>query len=105
MLEFTCYILRCSDGSFYTGHTDRLEYRIGQHHAGKGSDWTRRRLPIELVWSQEFPTRIEALEAERRIKNWSRAKKHALINGDWDLTSYFSKPPSERPSTSLGTND
>jgi hypothetical protein len=56
------------------------------------------------MWSQDFPSRIEALEAERRIKPWSRAKKEALIRGDWAALSYFAKPPKERPSTSLGTN-
>jgi hypothetical protein len=57
------------------------------------------------MWCQDFPTRIEALEAERRIKPWSRAKKEALIKGDWEALSYFARPPKERPSTSLGTND
>ena len=49
MLEFWAYMLRCSDGSYYTGHTDSLEHRIAQHRAGLGSDWTKRRLPVELV--------------------------------------------------------
>ena len=57
-----------------------------------------------MMWSDYFPTRIEALEAERRIKPWSRAKKEALFRGDWAAVSYFAKPPRERPSTSLGTN-
>ena len=57
-----------------------------------------------MAWSQEFSTRIEALEAERRIKPWSRAKKEALIRGHWAALSYYARPPRERPSTSLGTN-
>ena len=105
MLEFWVYILRCGDGSYYTGHTDNLELRIAQHQAGIGCDWTRRRLPVELVWQQSFLTREEALAAEFRIKPWSRAKKEALIKSDWTALSYFSKPPTERPSTSLGTNE
>ena len=56
------------------------------------------------MWSQEFPTRMEALETERRVKPWSRAKKEALSRGDWAALSYFAKPPCERPSTSLGMN-
>jgi hypothetical protein len=56
------------------------------------------------MWCQEFPSRIEALEAERRIKPWSRAKKEALIQNDWDALSHWAKPPKERPSTTLGTN-
>ena len=105
MLQFWTYLLRCSDGSYYTGHTDNLELRLAQHRLGQGSAWTRRRRPVDLVWSQPFPTREEALAAEMRIKSWSRAKKEALIAGDWQSLSYFSRPPHERPSTSLGTND
>ena len=105
MLEFWTYMLRCSDGSYYTGHTDNLELRLAQHRAGIGSDWTRRRLPVDLVWQQAFSTREEAMAAEFRIKPWSRAKKQALIASDWKSLSYFSSPPIERPSTSLGTND
>jgi putative endonuclease len=104
MLEFWAYILRCADGSYYTGHTDNLELRLAQHGAGLASDWTRRRLPVELVWQQAFATRDEAFAAEFRIKPWSRAKKEALIASDWDALSNFARPPRERPSTSLGTN-
>jgi predicted GIY-YIG superfamily endonuclease len=105
VLSFWAYILRCSDGSYYTGHTENLEYRFAQHQRGEGSEWTRRRRPVELAWSQEFGTRFEALEAERRIKPWSRAKKEALIRGDWAALKHFARPPHERPSTSLGTNE
>ncbi|MDQ3482046.1 MAG: GIY-YIG nuclease family protein, partial [Pseudomonadota bacterium] len=103
-MAFWVYILECSDGRYYTGHTDNLESRISQHEARGHCDFTSRRRPIRLIWSQEFPSRIEALEAERRIKPWSRAKKEALIRGDWASISYFARPPKERPSTSLGTN-
>jgi len=104
-MQFWAYILRCSDGSYYTGHTDNLEARLAQHNVGVGSDWTKRRLPVQLVWCQDFSTRIESLEAERRIKPWSRAKKEALIEQDWARLSHFARPPHERPSTSLGTNE
>jgi putative endonuclease len=104
-LAFWVYILRCADGLYYTGQTDNLETRIAQQqHTGGFCDFTSRRRPVTLVWSQEFPTRIEALEAEHRIKPWSRAKKEVLIRGDWTALSYFGMPPKERPSTSLGTN-
>ena len=103
-LAFWVYILRCSDERYYTGQTDDLERRLAEHVAGYFCDFTSRRRPLRLVWCQEFTTRIEALEAERRIKPWSRAKKEALIRGDWASLSYFARPPSERPSTSLGTN-
>ena len=103
-LSFWTYILQCSDRRYYAGHTDNLERRIAQHQEGGYCEFTSRRLPVILVWCQEFPTRIEALEAERRIKPWSRQKKQALIRGDWSALSYWAKPPKERPSTSLGTN-
>ena len=101
-LPFWAYILRCADGSYYTGHTDLLERRIGQHNLGLAD--TQHRRPVTLVWCQEFPTRPEALEAERRIKGWSRAKKEALMAGDWDLLSFLSRSRSDggRPSTSSG---
>jgi putative endonuclease len=103
-MAFWTYMLRCGDGRYYTGHTDDLEQRIGQHQSGRGSDFTRRRPPVSLVWSETFSSRIEALEAERIVGGWSRAKKEALIAGDWSLVSHFAKPPHERFSTSLETN-
>ena len=102
-MAFSAYILRCSDGRYYTGHTDHLELRYAQHQAGGYCDFTSRRL-VRLMWSQDFETRLEAMEAERRIKAWSRAKKEALIRRDWAALSYFARPLKERPSTSLGTN-
>ena len=82
---FWTYMLQCTDGSYYVGHSEDLEYRLGQHHTGAFRDYyTFKRRPLQLVWSQEFPTRIEALGAERRIKGWRRAKKQALIAGDWE---------------------
>src|SRR4051812_26571385 len=105
VMQFWVYILRCRDGSYYTGHTDDLEKRLWQHRQGKTCDWTKRRLPVELVWCDWTGTRYEALEFERRVKNWSRAKKEALIEGNWERVGYFAKLPHERPSTSLGTNE
>jgi len=103
-MTFWAYILRCADGKYYTGHTDCLDGRLAQHEAGGFCDFTSQRRPLQLVWSQEFPTRLEALEAEHRIKSWSRAKKEALIRRDWATLSHYARPPKERPSTSLGTN-
>ncbi|MDF0489375.1 GIY-YIG nuclease family protein [Sphingomonas sp. H39-1-10] len=99
-MAFWAYLLRCADGSFYAGHTDALEARIGVHEAGRGSDYTARRRPVTLVWSQDFPSRIEALEAERQIKGWSRAKKEALIAGDWTRVSQLAASRGTRASTS-----
>ncbi|MEH3120597.1 MAG: GIY-YIG nuclease family protein [Sphingomonas phyllosphaerae] len=104
-MVFWAYLLRCGDGSYYAGHTDNLPSRIGSHQAGRGGDYTARRLPVALVWSQEFPTRIEALESERRIKGWSRAKKEALIAGDWARISQLAASSGARPSTSSGRTE
>jgi len=82
-MSFWVYMLRCADASFYVGHTDDLERRIGQHKSGELPGYTHNRRPVELVFSQEFSTREEALVSERQIKGWSRAKKEALIRGDW----------------------
>jgi len=95
-MAFWTYMLKCSDGRYYTGHTDNLDHRIAQHHCGQGSAFTRDRRPVILVWSETFGTRIEALEAERIVGGWSRAKKEALIAGNWPLLSYFARPPKER---------
>ena len=103
-MSFWAYMLHCRGGVFYTGHTDRLEYRIAQHQRGEGKGFTSRYLPVTLVWCQDFPTRLEALEAERRIKGWSRAKKLALIRGDWSAISMLAKGKSG-PSTSSGRTD
>jgi predicted GIY-YIG superfamily endonuclease len=82
-MSFWVYILRCADGSYYTGHTDNLEKRVAEHQAGEVEGYTSTRLPVTLVFSQEFPSREEALACERQIKGWSRKKKEALLRSDW----------------------
>ncbi|HEU0099881.1 MAG TPA: GIY-YIG nuclease family protein [Allosphingosinicella sp.] len=89
-------MLHCADGSFYVGHTDDLEVRIATHRSGEFGGYTSTRLPVALAWCDEFPSRYEALSAERRIKGWSRAKKLALVRGDWPLISRLAKNRSER---------
>jgi len=103
-MAFWTYIMCCCDGSHYTGQTDDLDRRVAEHQTGGCCDYTAKRQPVALVWAQEFPTRVEAVEAERRIKPWSRKKKEALIAGDWAALKYWAKAPSARPSTSLGAN-
>ena len=95
-MSFHTYLLRCSDGSYYVGHTDDLDLRIAQHEAGEVAGYTQNRRPVTLMWSQDFPSRIEALEAERQIKGWTRRKKEALIRGDWADLHYAAVPPRER---------
>ena len=96
MLTFYVYILRCSDGLYYTGHTDNLERRLAEHKRGEYDGFTAARLPVELMWCETFPTRDEARGAEYRIKSWSRAKKEALFRSDWAAVSVAAMPPEER---------
>jgi len=92
------YILRCCDDSYYCGSTSNLEQRIKEHIFHKYSGYTSARLPIELVFSQEFSDINDALIAERQIKGWSRKKKRALINGDFDLLHKLAKCKNETSS-------
>jgi predicted GIY-YIG superfamily endonuclease len=80
---FYVYIVRCSDGSLYVGHTDDLELWLAHHAAGTFDGYTARRRPVELVFTQEMASRDDAFERERQLKGWSRAKKMALARGDW----------------------
>jgi len=88
---FWVYILRCADNSYYTGHTDNLELRLGQHQTGDYPCYTSTRRPVELIWSQECATRIEALSAEQQIKGWSRKKKEAMMHNDRAEVSHLAK--------------
>ena len=90
-MPFWTYMLHCADRSFYVGHTDNLEQRMAQHETGAFPGYTAKRLPVTLVWSEQFPSRIEALEAERQVKGWSRTKKLALIRSDWTLISQLAQ--------------
>ena len=86
-LPFFTYLLQCSDQGYYVGHTDDLKKRLEQHQSGEGSPFTRSRLPVNIVWHHQFPTRDEAKAAEAQLKGWNRAKKEALIAGRWDMIS------------------
>ena len=82
-MDFYVYILRCADGHYYTGHTDDLDARIAQHQTGSIPGYTQARLPVELLWADRFPSRDQAFAVERQVKGWSRAKKEALMRGDF----------------------
>jgi predicted GIY-YIG superfamily endonuclease len=101
-MSFWVYILQCSDGSYYTGHTDDLEIRITAHQQGTLSGYTAKRLPVKLVFCDNFPTRDDAFTRERQIKGWSRRKKQALIRGDWNKLIEYSRGKRNHPSTSSG---
>jgi len=85
------YILRCSDGSYYVGSARNLESRLHQHQSGRGAAYTNSRLPVELAYAAEFVTIGEAFAAEKRVQNWSRAKREALIRGDYDALQRLSR--------------
>jgi predicted GIY-YIG superfamily endonuclease len=95
-MSFWTYMLHCSGGFFYVGHTDDLDHRIAQHTTGALPGFTRDHLPVKLVWADEFATRYEAQTAEKKLKGWSRAKKLALIRGDGEEISRLSAKPGEK---------
>ncbi len=75
------YILECSDGSYYTGSTNDLDLRIAQHLAGEGANYTKRRLPVKVVYFEDFQNIEDAFLREKQVQGWSRRKKKALIAG------------------------
>jgi len=79
------YILECSDGSYYTGSTTNLELRLQQHQSGEGANHTKKRLPVILVYYEEYSRIDEAFYREKQVQGWSRKKKEALINGNPQL--------------------
>ena len=85
------YILRCADGSLYTGWTNDLSKRLKAHNAGTASKYTRSRLPVELTWYTISDTKQEAMHLEAFIKKLSRAEKLALISGTTDLVGLLRK--------------
>ncbi|GAA1750920.1 GIY-YIG nuclease family protein [Agromyces humatus] len=91
------YILRCRDGSFYVGSTIDLDRRIAQHAHGEGAAYTRRRLPVVLVYHQQFDRIEQAYSAEKQVQNWSRAKRIALIEGRFELLPSLAKKRFGRP--------
>jgi predicted GIY-YIG superfamily endonuclease len=94
------YMLRCNDGAYYVGSTRAsIEQRMAQHEAGYFRGFAAKRRPVTLVWHQEFERITDAIAAERGSKGWSRAKKEALIRGDWDVIHDLARyrPASTRP--------
>jgi putative endonuclease len=86
------YILRCADGSYYVGSARLgLDRRVSEHNQGTYGGYTSKRLPVALVWAEHFADITDAIAAERQIKGWSRAKKEALIKGDYVLIRQLAK--------------
>jgi tRNA/rRNA methyltransferase len=99
-VSFWVYVLRCSDDTYYTGHTDDLDRRLAQHQSGAFPGYTHDRRPVELMFAEYLPDRIDALDRERQIGGWSRAKKEALFRSDWQALAEAARSR-PRVSTSL----
>jgi len=89
--QFWMYMLTCSDGSYYVGHTDNLEVRLAEHQDGTFGGYTSKRRPVALTYVEVFDSRDEAFRRERQVKGWSRAKKEALAREDWQRLQLLAK--------------
>jgi putative endonuclease len=85
------YILKCSDGSYYTGSTKDIELRLAQHQAGEGANYTKKKLPIALVYLEEFERIDDAFYREKQVQGWRREKKEALIKAHFDILPTLAK--------------
>jgi putative endonuclease len=87
------YMLSCADGSYYVGSAtgSDLNRRVSEHQSGIRPGYTQLRRPVQLVWSKYFERITDAIAMERKLKGWSRAKKRALVEGDWNSVSRLSK--------------
>lgn len=97
------YILLCSNGQYYTGSTTDLERRLSEHNSGEGANFTRKHLPVRLVYYEEFDRIDEAFYREKQVQGWSRKKKEALIKGDHEKLPDLSRNYTQYgPSTGSG---
>jgi putative endonuclease len=97
------YILKCVDDSYYVGSTKNLDLRIAQHQSGKGSRYTSGRLPVELVYGEEYDRVADAYAREKQVQNWGRAKREALINGDVEALPPLAKKKFEKKQSDKST--
>lgn len=103
MKTYDVYILLCSDGKYYTGITNDLQRRLAEHQDGDDPKaYTFKRRPVKLVFSEVFIDVNQAIEFEKQVKGWRRAKKEALINGQWEKLPELAKNRNGQPSTSPG---
>lgn len=91
MPSWFVYILECSDGGFYTGHTQDVENRLQLHNSGRGALYTAARRPVQLRYYESQPSKEGAIKREKQIKRWTRSKKQALINGDLERLKGLAK--------------
>ena len=92
MKNYFVYILKCSDDSFYTGITNNIEKRLAEHNSDYSvTSYTFKRRPVQLVFCKQFQDVKQAIELEKQIKGWTRRKKEALINEDWEKLKLYAK--------------
>jgi putative endonuclease len=85
------YIVKCSDGSYYTGVTSDIDRRLAEHNEGNDvKAYTYKRRPVTLVYLESFQEHLQAIDWEKQIKGWNRKKKEALINDEWDKIVEYS---------------
>ncbi len=85
------YILICNDGSYYTGSTIDINRRLNQHQLGQGANHTKKRLPVELIYYEEYSRVSTAFYREKQVQGWSRRKKEALIRGEYEKLPELSR--------------
>ncbi len=85
------YILLCDDGTYYTGSTKDLELRLEQHQSGQGANYTQKRLPVKLIYWEEYSRIDQAFYREKQVQGWSRNKKEALMKGNLDELHKYSR--------------
>ncbi len=90
------YILECADGSYYVGSTKNLERCVWEHNEGIGAKYTARRRPVKLVYTAELASVAEAYEREKQVQGWGRAKREALIRGDYDVLPELARKDFEK---------
>jgi putative endonuclease len=90
------YILECADGSYYVGSTKDLERRISEHQEGLGAKYTSRRLPVKLVYGEEYDRVADAYYREKQVQGWTRAKREALIKGEYETLPALAKKKFEK---------
>jgi putative endonuclease len=89
------YILLCSNGLYYTGSTNDIERRLAEHQNGEGANFTRKHLPVELLYYEEFQCIEDAFDREKQVQGWGRKKKEALINGEQNKLQELSECKNE----------
>jgi len=90
-MKWFVYILECCDGSYYVGHAHDVLKRLKQHNAKMGAKWTAQRVPVKVVYTEEYCSESEAVDREKQLKGWSKAKKGALINANYHKLKELSR--------------